>query len=152
MAQDDTLNETRIIELIQTYGADLSAWPEGLADTAQMYLDNPTPAIARAMAEEAELDSFLSTMPDIEAPDHLYSAILEAAPKSLDANRRSGMPWSLAGWRTRFAACASALAMGLTIGLGTAAASAPSDDPFSESSYLGFDPTLFAEGLEEVSE
>ncbi|MEM9738861.1 MAG: hypothetical protein AAF829_03265 [Pseudomonadota bacterium] len=154
MTPKDTLTETRIIALIETYGANLDAWPEGLSKAAAPFFAVPSDAIAQAISEEAELDALLSSAPSVEAPDHLYAAILEAAPSS--PHRARGARWFFSGWGTRVAAGASALAMGLTIGLGTAAASAPTaaqaDDPFSEIEYFIFDPIEFAEGFEDIPE
>lgn len=152
MTAKDTLSEARTVELIQTYGADLGNWPAQLAEAAAPIIEAPSPAIASALSEEAELDALLMTVPEVEAPRRLYEAVMAGAPKPSQAGQVSKLGWSLSGWGARLTAAASALAMGLTIGLGTAAASAPSDDPFSDATYFAFDLEGFVDNLEEGSQ
>lgn len=152
MTEKEILSEARIIELIHAYGSRLENWPTALAEAAGPMFDQPSPAISTALTEEARLDAALTALPDVEVPQRLYEAVLANAPMPSQTNRRLLKSGVFMGWGTRFAAAASALGVGLTIGLGTAAASAPVDDPFSDQTYFTLDLDDFAAQLEEVPE
>lgn len=139
-----TLSEAELLELIETYGADLSAWPEDMAIVAQSWLAAPSPAIRAALDEAAMLDAMLAEIPEIEPPAHLAAAILEQAPvrKSMQRGGLGWVSWLRApGLPMRTGAALASLAVGLSVGFGTAAASAPTDDDFDAvmSETLGLD-------------
>ncbi|MEL7128835.1 MAG: hypothetical protein AAGK23_04750, partial [Pseudomonadota bacterium] len=75
------MSDRRLIELLQTYGADPSAWPEaeraaGLARLAER------PDIAQSALADAEaLDAALDHLPHIDLPDGLIASIIAAAPQ-----------------------------------------------------------------------
>jgi len=152
MKPKNTLSDERLIELIETFGADIERWPEDLADRARDALGGPSEAVATALAAEAELDALLSVTPEIDPPEHLYTDILASAPVGKAQKGGQVVNWLSAGWGRRLAAAATALTMGLSIGLGTAAASAPADDPFYEAETFGFDATAFNSAIEEDGE
>ncbi|MEM1106796.1 MAG: hypothetical protein AAGH87_10435 [Pseudomonadota bacterium] len=150
MTRPDDFSEERLIELVAAFGADPRAWPVKLGDATIARLSSPPPALAKALAEAAELDTGLAGLPRVEPPTRLFADILDAAPQ---ANVDKPMAWRriVAGWGARLAAGAAALAMGLSLGLGTAAASAPASDPFADLESVIADYEAFgrAGGMED---
>ena len=140
-----TLSEAELLELIEAYGADLSAWPEDVAMRAESRLANPGAVLRAALDEAAQLDAMLAGLPEIEPPAHLAAVILEQAP-ARKAERGGGVArifsWLRApGLPMRTGAALASLAVGLSVGFGSAAASAPAEDDFDTvmSETLGLD-------------
>ena len=126
-------SDDQLIGLIAAYGADLSAWPDNLAASAAQQVTQAGPAVRAALDEAAALDAMLSSLPEVEPPAHLAAAILDAAParKSPEARRSGWLSWlGVTGMPVRAGAALASLAIGLSVGFGTAAASAPSADDF----------------------
>ncbi len=148
MSKTDTLDEARLLELIDAFGSDLHAWPEDLAEAARPALEDPSEAVASALLQAGELDALFSKLDAPEPPGHLYRSILDSAP--VQPGRHSSLSFRV--WGTRAMAATSALVVGLSLGLGTAAASDSLEDPFVGSSYPGLDVLAFADELEEFAE
>jgi len=148
MSKTDTLDEARLLKLIDAYGSDINAWPEDLAEAARPALEHPSEAVASALLQAGDLDALLSELDAPEPPVHLYRSILDSAP--VQSRRRSGL--SFGAWGARAMAATSALAVGLSLGLGTAAASDSLEDPFAGSSWPGLEISAFADDLEEFAE
>lgn len=127
-----TLSEDDLLRLIETYGADLAAWPAGQAEAAARRLASPSPAVRAALEEAAALDALLAELPEVEPPAHLAAAILDAAPVRKPARKGAGwLGWlERPGMPARTGAAMASLFIGLGVGFGTAAANSPAPDDF----------------------
>ena len=126
-------SEDDLLRLIETYGAEPTAWPVEQAEVAAELLANPSPAVRAALEDAVQLDALLSDLPQIEPPAHLAKAILDAAPVRKPARTRSTgwMGWlKMPGMPARTGAALASLFVGLGVGFGTAAANAPAPDDF----------------------
>ncbi|MCI4646442.1 MAG: hypothetical protein MRY64_16795 [Hyphomonadaceae bacterium] len=137
----DVQTEAELLDLIEAYGADLAAWPEDLADAARAWLEHPSPVVRAALEEAVSLDAMLAELPQVEPPAHLARAILDQAPQPAKApeGARTWLSWLQMPART--GAALASLAVGLSVGFGTAAASAPAGDDFDTvmSQALGYE-------------
>jgi hypothetical protein len=128
-----TLSEDDLLRLIETYGADLAAWPAEQAEAAARHLANPSQAVRAALDEAAALDALLAELPQVEPPVHLAAAILDAAPARKPVRKKSAgwLGWlEMPGMPARTGAAMASLFVGLGVGFGTAAANAPAPDDF----------------------
>ena len=75
------MTEDRLIELIEAYGADVSAWPAGDGEAAASMLGAPSARVQAALDEAAMLDAELVELTGPEPPEYLHAAILDSAPR-----------------------------------------------------------------------
>lgn len=148
----ERMTDTRLIELIEVWGADPASWPADERAAAEALLAAHPDRFAGALEAAHRLDSLLGALPEIAPSPALTEAIIASAPrpaKPFGLPRWLGFkaPWFPAGG---FAAAALGLAVGLTV---APAASAANDlDAEVEElviSALGFDPAVYsAEDIE----
>jgi len=150
------MTEERLLELIAAYGAETGLWPERAAAAAAGLLASPSPAVRAARDEAQALDAAIAGLGPVEVPGHLAARILDTAPRPgpVRAAARStrGLAWLGYSLPTRASAAFASLALGLTVGYGTAAARAPDAEDFDAvmSAALGYD--LGDETLAEMFE
>lgn len=144
------MTEDRLIELIESWGADPSAFPEAERAAARALLATNPARFAAAIDEARALDAALARMPDILPSAALTEALVASAPKP----KRAGGGFRLskfAPWAP--ASCAAALAAGLFMGLMVApTASADSDTDDVQAlleEAIGYDPAALSEGIVE---
>lgn len=142
----ERMTDTRLIELIEVWGADPASWPAEERAAARAMLAAHPERFAAALEAARGLDLLLGTLPDITPSPALTEAIIASAPR---AAKPFGLPrwlslqapWFPAGG---FAAAALGLIMGLTI----APAAVAEDDLNAEVealviSALGFDAATY---------
>lgn len=122
--------EQSLIDQIEAYGADPATWPQVPGADALALLADPGPRLAAAFEEARLLDAALGEIPIVPLPAGLERAILAAAPGPARSSRGAG----LFEWPARLVAGAGAafasLALGLSIGLTSAApATASLEEP-----------------------
>lgn len=144
------MTDDRLLELIEAWGADVNAFPEGERAAAKALLAAHPARFASALAEARLLDAAFSQMPEILPSPALTEALVASAPKPSQApgGRRLPrfLPWAPAGG---FAALATGLFMGFLVAPAASAAS-PTDEAASVLEHaLGFDPAAFTEELGE---
>lgn len=144
------MTEDRLIELIEAWGADPSAFPEAERAAARAMLAAQPARFAAAIAEARALDAALERMPEILPSLALTEALIASAPKARPATGGFRLP-KFAPWApaSGFAALAAGLFMGVMV---APAASASSDTSEVESVIehaLGYDPAAFTEELGE---
>lgn len=109
------MTEDRLIELIEAYGADVSAWPVADAEAAASFLAAPSPRVQSALDEAASLDAELADLTIPEPPARLHAAILERAPKPKAPRRARWFDGLLRpAWST--GAALASLAVGFVMG------------------------------------
>lgn len=144
------MTEDRLIELIESWGADPSAFPEAERAQARALLAANPERFAVAIAEARALDAALARMPGILPSPALTEAIIASAPKPKRATGGFGLP-KLAPWAP--VSGAAALAAGLFMGLMVApTASADSDTDDVQAlleEAIGYDPAVLSEGIVE---
>lgn len=143
-----SMTDDRLIELIETWGADPASWPEADKAAGKALLTAHPERFAATMAQARQLDLMLGALPEPEMPAALTQAIMDAAPRPKLAggglSRWFGLktPWAPA---SGLAAAAVGLLMGLTV-----APAASADDEVTAEvqelvvSALGFDPATYA--------
>ena len=57
------LSESRCLELIESYGANVARWPEAEREAGRLAVAHPSARIAQALDEASTLDRFLSYVP-----------------------------------------------------------------------------------------
>jgi hypothetical protein len=138
------INDDRILDLIEAYGADPNAFPEAeRAEAARRMADAPA-VFAAALEEARRLDDLLVQVPEVTVSPVLREALVASAPKAKPAPVRngSGLRRFLPGWLP--AGAVASLAMGLLIGVNVSApaavATASVDDEADAVMYaaLGF--------------
>ncbi|MFN3608135.1 MAG: hypothetical protein ACK4Y9_03635 [Hyphomonas sp.] len=147
-----TMTDDRLIELIETWGAEAVSWPEAEREAGKALLRAHPERFAGALAQARELDLMLGALPEPEMPRALTEAIIAAAPRPKVA--RSPLPrWF--GLKTPWAPASgfAAAALGLFMGLTVAPVASAEDDMTVEVqelvvSALGFDTATYA--LEEL--
>ena len=73
--------QSRLIAMVETYGADLELWPtDALSPAERTALETPTPELQSAMVAARQLDDLLETLPQPDPSDALARRILETAP------------------------------------------------------------------------
>ena len=146
------MTDDRLIELIETWGAEAASWPEAERDAGKALLLAHPQRFAGALAQARELDLMLGALPEPEMPRALTEAIIAAAPRPKRAS--NGLP----GWfahRPPWAPASgfAAAALGLFMGLTMAPVASAEDEMTTEVqelvvSALGFDAATYA--LEEL--
>jgi hypothetical protein len=144
------MTEDRLIELIEAWGADPSAFPEVERAAARAMLAAQPARFAAVIAEVRALDAALARLPEILPSAALTEALIASAPKARPATGGFRVP-KFFPWAP--ASGLAALAAGLFMGVMVApAASASSDTSEVESVLehaLGYDPAAFTEVLSE---
>lgn len=147
-----SMTDARLIELIETWGADPASWPEADKAEGKALLGAYPERFAEPIAQARQLDLMLGALPEPEMTAALTQAIMDAAPQP----KRAG--GGLSRWidlRTPWAPASglAAAAFGLLMGLTVAPAASADDDVTAEVqelvvSALGFDPASYA--MEDV--
>jgi hypothetical protein len=144
------MTEDRLIELIEAWGADPSAFPEVERAAARAMLAAQPARFAAVIAEVRALDAALARLPEILPSAALTEALIASAPRARPATGGFRVP-KFFPWAP--ASGLAALAAGLFMGVMVApAASASSDTSEVESVLehaLGYDPAAFTEVLSE---
>lgn len=149
------MTEARLVELIETWGAEPSCWPEAEREVAMAMLAAASDRFEEALSQARELDLMLEGLPQPEVSRTLADAIVAAAPRP-KAARNAGAGWF--GLRTPWAPASgfgfAAAALGLFMGLTVAPAASADDEMNAEVqelviSALGFDTARYdVENLE----
>ncbi|WP_370234123.1 hypothetical protein [Henriciella sp.] len=152
---DMTMTDERLLDLIETYGAEPMGWPEAERDAALAHLSANRVQFEPALRDARLIDGILAIdeMPDV--PSGLAERILAVAPQAGASRRGIGarlrsiiMP---NGARWPAGAALASLAMGLVGGYATAATSSdlyPSTEETVVYAALGYDG--LSNFLEEV--
>lgn len=141
------MTNERLLELIEAYGAEPGAWPEGERASAEAHLAAHPDWFASALADARGLDAMFEAAPQADVPDGLAARILNGAPTARRARRglgaRLGGLIAPNGIRWPAGAALASLMMGLVAGYATAPAVA--DDSYQTEedalvySALGYD-------------
>ncbi len=147
------MTDSRLLELIEIWGADTHTWPSDERGAAETLLRAHPERFAEALAAARALDAAIGSLPDVTPSPALTAAILAAAPRPRRA-ARDGRNWF--GLKTPWAPASgfAAAAAGLLMGLTMAPAASAADEIDSEvqvlvMSALGFDPANYALEVEE---
>lgn len=142
------MTDSRLLELIETWGADPRAWPADERGAAETLLRAHPERFAEPLAAAHALDAAIGSLPDLTPSPALTEAIIAAAPRPRRA-ARDGRTWF--GLKTPWAPASgfAAAAAGLFMGLTMAPVANASDEIDTEVqalviSALGFDPGNYA--------
>lgn len=111
------MNESRFVELLGVYGADLVRWPEEDRGAAAAFLEIAPHRIKDIWESERAFDHLLALEKDGPASISLETQILSAAPtrRPLMGASPGRSLWSMPKWATGGALAAS-LALGFAVG------------------------------------
>lgn len=111
------MNETRFIELLASYGAELSRWPKEDQAAADAFLEVAPHRIKDVWESERSFDQLLALEKDGPASIALETKILTASPdrRRVLAGKRLFGNWSAPQWATGGVVAAS-LALGFAVG------------------------------------
>ncbi len=142
------MTEDRLIELIESWGADPDAFPETERAAAKALLAAQPLRFAAILAEARALDAAFAQLPDILPSAALTGALIASAPKPA----RAGAAWRLPGFApwapaSGFAALAAGLFMGLMVAPTASAASDTDDVQALLEQALGYDPAALSEEI-----
>lgn len=146
------MTDTRLIELIETWGADPAGWPEAEQAAGKALLAAHPERFADALGAARGLDDLLGALPDALPSAELTRAIIAAAPRAAPAPKSRARWFGFkAPWMP--ASGMAAAAFGLMMGLTVAPAASADNDVSAEVqelviSALGFDPENYT--LEEI--
>ena len=144
------MTEDRLIELIEAWGADPSAFPEAERAAARAMLAAQPARFAAVIAEARALDAALARLPEILHSAALTGRLAASAPSPKAAASGFRLP-KLAPWAP--ASGVAALAAGLFMGVMAAPAASASSDMSEVESVLehalGYDPAAFTQVLSE---
>jgi hypothetical protein len=144
------MTDERLMELIETWGADPAAYPEAERAAALARMREAPERFAGAVAAARALDAALAGLPEVLPPPALTAALMASAPKRRAAKSAFGLPrfspWAPAGGA---AALASGLFMGLFIAPVANATSETDDVEALLEQALGYDPAALAEEVGE---
>lgn len=143
-----TMTDARLIELIEAWGADATAYPESERDAAKALLMKAPERFAAELKAARDMDALLGGMPDVMPSPALTAALIDSAPRARTQRRSwfAAMPrWSAVG-------ALASLAIGLAIGLGTTqtAPTNTTEEAVDTLIYaaLGFDTTYTQEAAQ----
>ena len=143
-----SMTDARLIELIETWGADPASWPEADKAAGKMLLAAHPERFSETIAQARQLDLMLGALPEPEMPAALAQAIMNAAPRP---KRAGGGLYRWFDLKTPWAPASglAAAAVGLLMGLTIAPAASADDEVTAEVqelvvSALGFDPATYA--------
>lgn len=144
-----SMTDDRLIELIETWGAEPVCWPEAERAAGVALLQAHPERFAAALAEARALDLMLDALLEPQMPRALTEALIAAAPHPKAA--RSGGVQRWFGLKTPWAPASgfAAVALGLLMGLTVAPAASADDEMTAEVqelvvSALGFDPATYS--------
>lgn len=127
----------RLLALIETYGADVDAYPEDERDSARALLTAEPQTFAAALEEARSLDMLLQAVPAVDTPADLRARLIDSAPKPAKA---VGRRWRLPVWIP--AGAIASLSLGLFAGMSVAQTSTPAQEDQAQQlvyAALGFD-------------
>ncbi len=142
------MTEDRLIELIEAWGADPSAFPETERAAAKVLLTARPERFAHALAQARALDAAFARMPDVLPSPALTEVLIASAPEQKAAASGFRLP-KFAPWApaSGFAALAAGLFMGVMMAP-VASASSYTDEVESVLEHaLGYDLAAVAEEL-----
>ena len=141
------MTDTRLISLIESWGADPASWPAQERAAAEALLAAHPGRFASVLEQARQLDMALEALPEVRPSPALTEAIIASAP------RRRPKPFGLPRWLSLKApwlpaSGLAAAALGLVMGLTGAPAAIAEDDLDAEVealviSALGFDPAAY---------
>lgn len=144
-----SMTDDRLIELIETWGADTASWPAAERASGEALLRAYPERFAGVLAEARALDGILGGLPEPEMPRALTEAIIAAAPRAKMAPKGGRQGWF--GLKTPWAPASgfAAAALGLLMGLTVAPTASANDEMTAEVqelvvSALGFDTATYA--------
>ncbi len=111
------MTETRFLELLAIYGADLSRWPQADRIAMDGYLEAAPHRLRDLWESERSFDTLLGLERDAPAPVSLEKRLIAAAPARRPARvtRKLFGRWTAPQWATGGAIAAS-LALGFAVG------------------------------------
>lgn len=111
------MTETRFLELLAIYGADLSRWPQTDRMAMEGFLETAPHRLRDLWESERSFDTLLSFERDAPAPVALEKRLIAAAParRPAQASRTLFGRWTGPQWATGGAIAAS-LALGFAVG------------------------------------
>jgi len=111
------MNEVRFIELLASYGAELSRWPEEDRAAADAFLETAPHRIKDIWESERAFDHLLALEKDGPASIALETKVLSTSPdrRKVRASGRLFGKWSAPQWATGGVVAAS-LALGFAVG------------------------------------
>ncbi len=142
------MTEDRLIELIEAWGADPSAFPEAERAGAKALLAAQPERFAHALGEARALDAAFACMPDIVPSPALTEALITSAPKPKAAAGGFRLP-KFAPWApaSGFAALAAGLFMGVMMAPVASASSYTDEVETVLEQALGYDLAALTEEL-----
>ena len=115
-----SLNDARILDLIEAYGADPAAFPEAERAGAARRMAEASAVFATALADARRLDSALGLLPEVTVSPALRASLLASAPTPKKAVRSGvGLKRFLPAWLP--AGALASLAVGVLVGVNVAA-------------------------------
>ncbi|HEX5008265.1 MAG TPA: hypothetical protein VFV70_14205 [Hyphomonadaceae bacterium] len=111
------MNETRFMELLSAYGAELSRWPEDERAQAEGLLEVAPHRIKDIWESERTFDHLLALEKDAPASIALETRVLSASPdrRSVRSTSAAFGKWRMPQWATG-GAIAAAMALGFAAG------------------------------------
>lgn len=111
------MNETRFMELIAAYGADLARWPEDVRGDADAFLEVAPHRVKDVWESERSFDRLLLLERDNPASVALEAQIISALPDRRNVRKpmRAAALWDVPKWAAGGALAAS-LALGFAVG------------------------------------
>jgi hypothetical protein len=111
------MNETRFMELLGAFGAELSRWPENERAAAEALLEVAPHRIKDIWESERAFDHLLALEKDAPASISLETRVLSVSPDRRAARERASAfgKWKAPQWATGGAIAAS-LALGFAVG------------------------------------
>ncbi len=130
------ISDTRVLALIETYGANPDMFPDAERSAARARLADHPERFAAALETARQMDALLGGMPEIVTPDTLRSALIASAPQAAPARKFS---WKLPVWIP--AGALASLTVGLFAGMSVAQPATTQDEQAEAAVYasLGFD-------------
>ena len=140
------MTEARVFELIEAYGPEPEAWPDGEREAAKAFMFGALSTFESAIAEARLLEAALTAMPEPQAPSGLAERIIASAPIA-PANMEPGILeklksfFSIGGSVLPSASALASSALGLIIGYGALGTTTQvaSVDSVDEAMYAAFD-------------
>ncbi len=126
------MNEARFIELLGSYGAEFSRWPEDDRGDAEAFLEVAPHRIKDIWESERAFDHLLALEKDMPASISLETRVLSASMEKRTKRRPVSAfgKWRVPQWMTGGAIAAS-LALGFAVGYAGEAAQ-PSDGEYAK--------------------
>jgi anti-sigma-K factor RskA len=126
---EDDMNETRFMELLGVYGAELARWPEDDRHAAAAFLEVAPHRIKDVWESERKFDHLLMLEKDAPASIALEARIFARVPerRAFRRLREAQGLWSMPKWAAGGALAAS-LALGFAVGYAGEPQTAPPSD------------------------